>query len=64
MAKTGFCHESVRKQEAFASKKTCNSLSYWWKKAPYQPIPKLYGKLRDLVVEEQRKVVGGTAAEE
>ena len=34
----------------FASKKTH---SYWWKKAPHQPITKLYGKLRDLVAEKQ-----------
>ena len=49
--KTGFCHESVRKQEVFASKKT----HYWWKRAPHQPITKLYGKTCDLVAEEQEK---------
>ena len=44
--KMGFSHESVRKQEVFASEKIlCYSLSYWWKKAPHQPITKLYGKL-------------------
>ena len=36
---TGFSHKSVRKQEVFACKKT---LSYWWKKAPHQPITKLW----------------------
>ena len=50
--KTGVCHESVRKQEVLASKKTC---SYWWKKAPHQLITKLYDKQHDLVAEEQGK---------
>ena len=54
--KTGFCHESVRKQEVFASKTTH---TYWWKKAPHQPITKLYGKTRDLVAEEQGKLWEG-----
>ena len=58
---TGFRHENVRKREVFASKKTC---SYWWKKAPHQPITKLYGKPRDVVAGEQGKVEGGTAVEE
>ena len=44
------------KQEVFASKKTC---SYWWKKAPHQPITKLYGKPRDLVAGEQGKLWEG-----
>ena len=60
--KTGFCHESVRKQEVFASKK--KTRSYWWKMAPHQPVTKLYGKTHDLVAEEQGKVVGATAAKE
>ena len=62
----GFSHESVRKQEVFASKKKklCYSLSYWWKKAPHQPITKLHGKPRDLVAEEQGEVVGGMVAKE
>ena len=51
--KTCFCHKSVHKQEVFASKKTPSD---WWKKAPDQPITKLYGKPLDLVAEEQ--VVG------
>ena len=59
--KTGFCQESVRKQEGFASKKT---FSYCWKKAPNQPITKLYGKTLDMVAEEQGEVVGGKAAKE
>ena len=56
MVKTGFFHKIVRKQEVFASKKTC---SYWWKKAPHQPITKLYGKPRDLVAGEQGKLWEG-----
>ena len=51
-------HKSVFKQEVFASKKPH---SYWWKKAPHQPITKWYGKPRDLVAEEQGEVVGGMA---
>ena len=50
MVKTAFCHESVCNQEVFASKKTS---SYWWKKAPHQPITKSYGKPRDLVAGKQ-----------
>ena len=50
----GFSHESVRKQEVFASKKT---RSYWWRKTPHQPITKLHGKTHDLVAEEQGEVV-------
>ena len=56
MVKTGFCHKSVCKQEVFASQKT---RSYWWKKAPHQPITKLYGKPHDLVAEEQGKLWEG-----
>ena len=48
--KTGCSRESVRKQEVFAGKKTH---SCWWKKAPHQPITKLYDKSRDLVAEER-----------
>ena len=55
-----FYHESVRKQEVFASKTKC---SYWWKKAPHQPITKLYGIPRDLVAEEQEEDVGGKDSE-
>ena len=53
--KTGFSHKRVRKQEGFASKKAC---SYWWKKAPLQPITNVYGKPHDLVAEEQGEAVG------
>ena len=56
MVKTGFCHESVCNQEVFASKKT---RSYRWKKAPHDPITKLYGKPHDLVVGEQGKLWEG-----
>ena len=54
--KTGFSHESLHKQEVFASKKPC---SYWWKKAPHQPVTKLYGKPCDLVAEEEGEGLGG-----
>ena len=40
-------------------KHLCYSLSYWWKKAPHQPITKLYGKPYGLVPEEQGKVWEG-----
>ena len=40
----------------FASKKIH---SYRWKKAPHQPITKLYGKPRDSVAEEQGKLWEG-----
>ena len=30
--------------------------SYWWKKAPHQPITKLNGKQHDFVAEEQGKL--------
>ena len=33
--------------------------SYWWKKAPHQPITKLHGKPRDLVAEEGGKLREG-----
>ena len=56
--KTDFSHESVRKQQKFASEKT---RSYWWKKAPHQLITKLHGKTRDLVAGEQGEVVEGPA---
>ena len=65
----GFSPESVHKQEVFARKITC---SYWWKKAPHQPITKFYSKTRDLVVrsglklweEQQRRLtVSMTVAE-
>ena len=54
--KTGCSRESVRKQEVFASKKTC---SFCWKKAPHQPITKLYDKSCDLVAEERGKLCEG-----
>ena len=54
MVKTGFCHESVRKQEVFGKTR-----SYWWKKAPHQPITKLYGKPHDLVAEDQGTLCEG-----
>ena len=57
MVKTGFSHKSVRTLEVFARE---NTRSYWWKKAPHQPVTKLHGKTRDLVAGEQGKVVGGT----
>ena len=40
----------------FASKKT---RFYWWKKAPHQPITKLYGKPHDVVAEGQGKLWEG-----
>ena len=49
----GFSPESVHKQEVFARKITC---SYWWKKAPHQPITKFYSKTRDWVVRSRRKL--------
>ena len=55
MVKEGFCHESVHKQQVFASKKTH---SYWPKKAPHQRITKLYGKTRGLVAEVARGSCG------
>ena len=48
--KKGFSLESVRNQEVFAREKT---RSYWWKKAPHQPITTLHGKTHDLVAGEQ-----------
>ena len=47
-----------------AKKNLWQPVSYWWKKAPHQPITKLYGKPHDLVAEEEGEVVGGTAAKE
>ena len=48
----------------FKQEKNLTPLSYWWEKAPHQPITKLYGKPCDLVAEELGEVVGGTAAKE
>ena len=53
IVKSGFPHESVRKQEVFESK---TLRSYWWKKAPHQPITKLHDKSHDLVAEGQGKM--------
>ena len=61
MVKTCFSHKSVQMQEVFAREKT---RSYWWKKAPHQPITKLHGKTHDLVAGEQGKVVGGTDSDD
>ena len=44
------------KQEVQAKK----TLSYWWKKAPHQPITKLHGKPCDLVAKGGGEDLEGT----